>query len=315
MRKYLLLVLLILLPKCLLAQGIFDRVPDDSTTIRFVQDTLSGYLPDTARVPLWQIGKTFKSFFTSDTLGAISIMTDTINMYPINADNSFIIRIPNTFNIIVDFWHRYQTDSAHDGGFVEFSLDRMATWNNVKGDCNGDRSLSRNVTLTSGFYDANDTIGNGTPCFTGQSSGTVYSRLQFFWGLPVKTTAASTCDFNTRDSLFLRFHFTSDSLVDSLAGWMIDSIKIEQDNWCCGAVNSLLLPKSGLTVFPNPSDNGTFHFPTLPGEADYTLQVYNGLGTLVTQQPYTEQLYLPKGNYFYIVSNGQERYTGKIQSE
>src|ERR1700745_1168639 len=108
---------------------VIDGYPMDSATIAFTNDSIPIVIPDTASLPLWQIGRTYKSFFTTDSAGAIAMMTDTLNPYPVNANNWFVIKIPNWWgNTIFDFWHKYQTDSSHDGGIVEFSIDAGTTW-------------------------------------------------------------------------------------------------------------------------------------------------------------------------------------------
>jgi len=296
------------------AQFIYDGAATDSVMIRFDADTVIRYEPDTAINPVWQIGRTFKPFFTSDTLGAVAIMTDTLTPYPINANNFFIINIPYRPNTIVDFWHKYQTDSVADGGIVEFSLDRGINWQNIKGECNSDsnRTVTRS-TLTAGFYSFNDTLPNGTPCFKGNSGGTVYSRFQFFYALPVRLSAASECEYRYGDTILVRFRFVSDSVADSLSGWMIDSIKVEYDIYS-GFVYSTQLP-AALHIYPNPSEDGTFHFPYLEDEERYTLSVFNITGERIAQLPYQQTLSLSNqstGMYYYLVSDGYHCFAGKL---
>lgn len=296
------------------AQFIYDGASSDSVIIRFNADSVIGYEPDTAINPLWQIGGTFKPSFTSDTLGAVAIMTDTIAPYPINANNFFIIKIRYRINTIVDFWHKYRTDSVADGGIVEFSLDRGINWQNIKGECNSDSNwIVGRSTLTAGFYSFNDTLPNGTPCFKGNSGGLVYSRFQFFYALPVRLSAASECEYRYGDTIMVRFRFVSDSVADSLSGWMIDSIKVEHDIYS-GFVHSTHLP-AALHIYPNPSEDGTFHFPYLEDEERYTLTVYNITGEQISKLPYQQKFSLssePAGMYYYVVSDGNHSFAGKL---
>lgn len=303
-----------LMPLCSFAQRIVDGFPRDSTIIRFSTSDSSYLIPDTARSPLWQIGLTHKTFFTTDTFGTTAMMTDTVHHYPINANNWFIIKVANrVLNPIVDFWHKYQTDSFHSGGTVEFSLDTGVTWQNVKGPCNvDDRSFSYGV-LTSNFYASNDTLNNGIQAFMGQSSGLQYSRIQFFSAMPAAKTTASGCDLRMSPIIYLRFRFLSDSTIDSLAGWMIDSIKIENDEYRGGITQQYGLET--LNIYPNPSSDGTYTLPELEGESKYTIDVYNAMGMKVRTVPYSQKLDLssfPKGVYFYTIGNGAVYYSGHL---
>ncbi len=296
------ILLTIAMPNFCNGQFIFDGSPLDSSTVAFSGSLSPLIIPDTAASPLWQAGLTHKAFFATDTFGTNGIMTDKVNHYPVNANNWFILKVDNSrFNPIVDFWHKYQTDSTHAGGIVEFSSDSGATWQNVKGACNTDGIHSPGV-LTSGLYAATDTLLTGEPAFTGVSGGLMYSRVQFFWGLPVAKATSAGCDLHV-PLIYLRFRFVSDSTVDSLAGWMIDSIKIEHDRYD-GGVPIPTKPES-LSVFPNPSYNGSFTFQALPYESSYTIEIYNAMGEKLFTQPYSESVQLtgfPKGLYLYRVT-------------
>ncbi len=317
MLKALTVSLLITLLSMQVSAQIIDGHPFDSSTIRFTgfgPDTL--LVSDTGVTPLWQIGTTHKSFFANDTLGCFAIMTDTLHAYPPNANNFFILNFSHSWNIpgIIDFWHRYQTNGIHAGGIVEFSVDSGLTWQNVKGDCNADVYFHAAGVHTSGFYSTTDTIFNGTPAFSGTTSSQVYSRFQFWPGDPVKRTVDS-CNFNSNNFL-VRFSFVSDALTDTLAGWIIDSIKLESDIYDGGVAG---LTKAGtLNVFPNPSSDGTFNFPVLTEEKQYSIAIYNSLGQLIETALYQHTMSIsnqPPGIYFYRVSGNSLCYSGIIKSE
>lgn len=296
--------------------GIIDGMPMDSTILRFNNNTIPGYTADTATVPLWQIGRTHKTFFTSDTAGVVGIMTDTGTFYPANADNYFIIRFPRTLNPIIDFWHRFQTDSFHAGGIVEFSYDHGTTWQNVRGDCNTDSAFTLQPGIrTENMYGSADTLFNGQYAFMGSSS-TIYSRMQFFYAIPLKTTSPTYC-YLVPDSIYIRFHFVSDTTSDTLAGWMIDSLKIETDRYL-GDVASVNADHS-LKVYPNPSVDGVFYFPALTNGGQLNIEVYSLNGTRIIRAPYQHTISLegmPPGSYFYRVYNGSGNdYYGHIQKE
>ena len=288
----------------------------DSVVLQFTNPTIPDFIPDTSAAPLWQIGRTHKSFFTTDSAGAIALMTDTLNPYHVNANNSFIIKVPRWLNPIVDFWHKYQTDSGHDGGTVEYSLDHGTTWSNIMGTCSVDSSTGTPGLYTTNCYSAIDTLTSGIPAFTGSASVIQYSRFQFFTAIPVRSTSGSGCEWMV-DTFYVRFRFISDSVPDSLAGWEIDSIKIETDNYGSGYVSNIN-KKGYLTTYPNPSVDGIFTFPVLENEQDAKLIVYNAMGQKILDRNYVRNLDLSrysKGVYFYRVTNTDEIYCGQLQRE
>ena len=281
-----LLFAILILPFVTDAQ-VIDGLPYDSSVIRFTIDSTPNFIADTSSTPLWQTGRTHKSFFTTDT-EAIAIMTDTVHPYHINANDWFVIKVPRGFNTIVDFWHKYQTDTGHDGGMVEFSLDAGTTWQNVKGPCNADSSFSGlSSMLTSNFYSFIDTLTTGEPSFSGTSGTLQYSRFQFFDAFPERTTSGISCSWPV-DTFYVRFRFVSDSLADSLAGWEIDSIKIENDNYGSGRVTKINKPHT-LSTYPNPSYDDQFTFPTIENEQNYTIEVYNAMGQKISKEKYLIQ--------------------------
>ena len=292
---------------------IHDGYPVDSSILRFNTLSVSSYIPDTGTSPLWQIGRTYKTFFTNDSAGAVAIMTDTLHYYPANADNWFILKIRRECHLIIDLWHRYQTDSGKDGGFIEYSTDHGITWQNIKGSCNLDLTSSDNFgTRTSNFYSLHDTLPNGITAFTGNSGGQIYSRFQFDCPSPIEKTTSTACNISI-DSIYIRFRFQSDSVVDTFAGWMIDSIKIENDGYP-GLVNSLN-KNSSLDIYPNPSYNETYTFPALEQMENYKVRIFNAIGTEVCNYPYNRELKLNgfrNGIYYYSVTDGLQYYSGKL---
>jgi hypothetical protein len=204
---------------------------------------------DTSLAVLWQIGNTLKPIFSNDTVAERGIMTDTLNPYPKNANDFFILKMDHSAsNFIVDFWHKYEIDSFHAGGIIEFSTDTGATWMNIV-RCNYVNALTQN------FYSQTDTIFSGEPAFTGISKGEQLSRFQFINCEAFRTTVTNcgTISATYQNSVFFRFRFVSDSTNDSLSGWMIDSIKIENPG-CIGAVAEVSQQQSQ-PIFPNPAND------------------------------------------------------------
>lgn len=293
----------------------------DSTTFTFeATDSLTHYFLspaivsiDTIGAQLWQIGNTGKPFFAlGDTTR--SIMTDTLNSYPVNANDWFTLSIPYyELNPIVYFKHKFQTTAGRDGGIVEFSFDGGTDWQNVLGDCNADSFVGGEGIHTDNFYGKNDTLANGEQAFSGTSNGWQVSGVQFFAGFPVKPKNTSSCTPN--DTILLRFRFVSDSVADTLDGWIISEVTVVQDYYG-SKVNDVVT--SQLKVFPNPVNNSIINFPELPNEQKRQIYIYNAVGKLIMERPYQHRIDLRNnaaGLYFYRVSGNDENYKGRIMIE
>ncbi len=266
---------------------------------------------DSTNTALWEIGNTSKYFF-SDTDTARGIMTDTLNEYPVNANSWFTIKYFQESGVIISFWHKYQTSEGHDGGIVEFSIDSGLTWQNMLGDCNEDSSWGAGV-HTANFYGKYDTLLSGEQAFSGTSNGWIKSQFQFFPPPFVKPNGGQQPCY--LGDITVRFRFKSDSIPDTLDGWIIGRINIEQDTYV-GSVAKVT--KSSLNIYPNPSSDAGFNFPALDEEKKYRIEISNVLGARVLNVPYTHHINLstlPKALYFYRVSDGTEYYSGQLVSE
>lgn len=83
---------------------------------------------------VWQIGVPHKPLFDEAASIPNAILTDTINNYPENLDDSFTILLdPMDYGIIYALqWNqKLDLDSAKDFGIIEFSTDTGNTWSNV----------------------------------------------------------------------------------------------------------------------------------------------------------------------------------------
>ncbi len=251
-----LLLLLLLLPLAGQAQFFNYWGPFfDSTVFTFSsEDSLVHFVPfegstviiDTSGTTLWQLGNTIKPIFSNDTTAMHGLMTDTLHQYPANANDFFVLKLLRPYNCIIDFWHKYETDSAHAGGIVEFSTDSGGTWMNIAA-CSG--------IATQNFYSTTDTLLTGQPAFMGTGNGEQLSRFQLMNCAAERTTATSCFpDFMLyNNAIYIRFRFVSDSTVDSLSGWMIDSIKVEFTG--CGTGVPQVNDSHAISVFPNPAYN------------------------------------------------------------
>lgn len=292
---------------------LYDAGPLDSFVIKFNSDT-THIGADTASTPLWQIASNRKSFFGGDTT-VIKMMTDSLNPYPTKANNYFVLRIPNISHTLITFWHRYQTDSGNDGGLVEYSRDHGVNWFNVKDSCNIDGLYPNLGIVTSGFYSLGDTLRSGGAAFSGTCDTTRMSAFQFAGSEAVKTTAGYHCSFYGVDTLYIRFRFVSDTAVDTLAGWAIDSVKV---NYFRQSSVRNVLQDFMLKTYPNPSLSGIFQFPELPDEKKLHIDILSPVGKIILSQPYTHAIDLSRfspGMYIYRVSGGDFIYTGRLGYE
>ncbi|MBE2290634.1 MAG: T9SS type A sorting domain-containing protein [Chitinophagaceae bacterium] len=297
---------------CTQAQ-ILDVGAIDSFTIRFTTTPGHLYRADTSLSPLWQIGKTHKSFFTADTSGITAIMTDTLSAYPTNADNSFVIAVPKGDHTLIQFWHRYETCTHLDGGFVEYSQDGGVTWDNVSDSCNADSTFSGGL-LTYGFYGPNDTLPTGIAAFSGNSGGSKLSMIQFMDPPAPKGTSSFSCVWAGVDTFYVRFRFVSDSVTDTMAGWMIDSLRVKHFLRAPGLVLNENVNVS-FSPSPNPSRSGLFYFPAVGNFEKAIVQIVDVSGRTLFTGPNkgTVQLTdLPHGVYFYRVMTNQQVYSGKL---
>ncbi len=303
--------------------GIWQGTPVDSAEFSFepfdsLDNSATHNVIDTSGTILWDIGTTSKVFFSSGTGNSYSIMTDTTDTYPVNANDWFVVKMERNFNLgaIISFRHKYQTTAGHDGGIVEYSYDNGANWTNVKDSCNVDDEPGWDGfgIITENFYGKTDTLLHGEMAFSG-TSGWTNSAIQFGVGaIPLKTTASSNC--MAQDTVFIRFRFVSDDTLETLDGWMIDDIRVDHD-WYWGAAKSLSKLNT-LGVYPNPSFDGLINFPQLKNEHEYTTIITNVTGSIVMTSPYKPYLDLsaqPKGLYFYKVTNGETTYTGRLTIE
>jgi len=226
----------------------------------FTQDTATAVL-DTAGCGIWQIGGSNKPVFSP--VGSYlmhGIMTDTLGYYPINANSSF--EINTNFqepDIALAIWHKYETDSGHDGGIVEFSVDSGMNWANVV-SCGGFYYF--NGIYVENFYGPTDTLIGGEPAFSGNSGGEILSVVQIYnCPIPIRIMT-SPCGWLDTGSHFpgrsptidFRFRFLSDSMPDSLSGWMIDSVKLYV-TFCDLGSEIRKLANNIPVLYPNPADN------------------------------------------------------------
>jgi len=276
---------------------------------------------DTTNCGIWQIGGSNKPVFSP--VGSYlmhGIMTDTIGSYPVNVNSSFIIKANfSEPNIGMAFWHRYETDSGHDGGVVEFSVDSGANWANVIG-C--DPYDYRGTINTENYYGAGDTLSGGIPAFSGNSGGEVESILQIVNCYAYRTMTRPCYWLDSADweayyspDIWFRFRFVSDSIPDAYSGWFIDSV-IFYASYCPGSV-ATAGSQPEIKLSPDPASSSVTITTGL--NSGYTIWLYNMLGQQVVQandcQP-VQQLdvsSLPAGVYQVVLMDADhQRYYERL---
>jgi hypothetical protein len=195
---------------------------------------------------IWQIGQPQKTLFDSAYSAPNVIITDTVNLYPTSDSSSFVL----LFDLwgsqpVISFMHKYDTDSAKDGGYVEISFDEGQTWTHLTAQTNENAQQTAYGFTTTNFYNDDDTLTNGKAAFNGFTSEWVYSDITF-WCQAVKTS------FECQ----LRFTFNSDSVETGNEGWIIDNIVVQNDGGCWG-INEIRYNTESLKISPNPFQNQT----------------------------------------------------------
>src|ERR1035437_1425587 len=267
----------------LLIVGNINLFSQGSISLSFETNQLqnANFWIDASPQNTWQIGVPHKLFFDSAYSKPNCIVTDAIQNYPINCQSSFTLSLHNNgcTNCFVgqpflQFTHKYDTDSLHDGGVVEVSFNSGITWKNIILDSivnpiatigwgsQGQNFYSVNDTITSV-----DTITGRIPAFTGKSNGWIQSSYRF-----------SGCIYNFPiDSIMVRFTFKSDSINNPKEGWMIDNIYFGV--LVCESVPEIQNDNL-ISVYPNPASNQLTIHCTKSSDKQ-TIQIFNYTGQLL----------------------------------
>jgi hypothetical protein len=295
-RFYLIITLILLLGVSGSGQSyiLFDlRITfEDSAQYAVIDQSMPGNI--------WQKGTPHKTFFDSAYSVPYAIVTDTSGPYPANNLSSFKVKmeyIGSCWGIgFLEFWHRYDMDPGHAGGYIDVSYDTSGSFQNVIFDTVPMVGIGSN-----NFYTQEDTITGGIPAFTGNSGEWVYSSIMWVWFMGVK-------DPFMHDSLTIRFNLKSDGTAIPKEGWMVDDIYLELDE-CTGAMQEYDRPPR-VSIYPNPSDGeasfALINFP--PGK--YLLNLYDTHGIpVIPTQNISPPMYhfhspgLGSGVYFYKISD------------
>jgi hypothetical protein len=162
---------------------------------------------------IWQIGRPDKLIFNNSYSGQMSIITDSINYYDTNSTSYFYNRIivGGGNGWIIEFNHKYDTDSLKDGGTIDISFDNGITWMNIF-------SYIGNCLMCSNLNNI-DTISDlGILGYTGQQTNWVHERIDMYdkYNFSLQSTV---------DTVIVRYGFYSDNIPDNKEGWIIDDIE------------------------------------------------------------------------------------------
>lgn len=256
-----------------------------------------------ATLNLWQVGIPQKPFFNSGYQNGIPILTDALNSYPNSIDEYFQITIPENDSlygeVILSFYHKYDTDSLMDGGIIDVSNDGGISWVNIKDDINHFNFNFINI--------PQDTIKGGEYGFSGRSEGWQYCELYWLYIIGVKDRES---EFNP----IIRFRFKSDEINTNKEGWMIDQI-VFRGYEMMGDVDEF--NKNLVKIYPNPSsDIIHFNSPNLNLNS-CNISIFDVSGKIVLETTITDDqtintAHLQSGIYFYKLIFNNEIQTGKI---
>lgn len=272
------------------------------------EDTTHAYFlyRDTVSNPncVWQIGAPQKNVFTSSVSAPNSIVTDTVNPYPVNDTSSFIIKHEvglgalnlnggwvTYYRMTGEYW--VNSDSLNDYGKIEMSPDNGQSWILISDDT---------TDLSGDFWP----FSPEEITLTGNSGDWKYFTIDFRYNPNI--------NFNVGDTVQYRFTFISDGIVDNLDGLIFDNIAIEDLN--VGAIEEI--SHNSKSVFPNPFSNQlTLNVTTetkhiviydVNGKVVFANQNLNATSLIINTTNFNE------GVYFYILSdhNGVTLESGKL---
>jgi hypothetical protein len=214
----------------------FNLTFEDTTVINqvFYTDSILDSLG------VWQIGVPNKPFFNSAYSPPNAIVTRLDSALQPGTKASFVITLPYVsvwFGAILTFTHKYDFDSAHGGGYVEFSVDTGRHWHSVRrtGAVGGYYNYMGSSGFcveeqwtSSGGYGVidgqfifpptwwgtvpTDTLSNGVAYFTSTDSLWVNDTIVMPTPIPVKTSVQTHFMF--------RFTAFADSSSRPTAGWI-----------------------------------------------------------------------------------------------
>jgi hypothetical protein len=233
---------------------------------------------------IWQIGVPQKIFFDNAWSVPNAIVTDLTHNYPKGNFSAFVVKIADSAFFVprtsFQFYHKYDTDSLHDGGYLEVSYDGGNTWLNIADD-----------PLINYYYDqdhlTNPVIANGNAAYTGRSVAT--------WGLTNgwRWEAIFWCYMEHTGDVYLRFVFSSDTIQTNREGWMIDNIEVNTD--ICEGIDEHVIPDL-VSLSPNPACD-MLQVTRKFQNTDGTLRIFDMKGRILVDQEHFSDMIIDLSNF------------------
>jgi hypothetical protein len=249
-------------------------------------DTLSN--PDN----IWQIGSPQKVLINEAYSLPNVIITDTENPYPVNDTSSFIVKhaemggISYTWANELAGYYYVNSDSLHDYGTIEISLDQGITWINL---------------ITDSIYSSYYQWLTPKPILTGNSYG-----WQNFW--VSLQDLGYVFNVNPGDTIFFKFSFISDSIQNSFDGLAFDNIQF------CDVFEGIpeIQNNDLIVIYPNPV-NHLLSIQRTTNSSLENIEIFNQSGQLLFKIENFDSGYLDienmklrDGLYFLKYSNSTE---------
>lgn len=241
-----------------------------------VTDTLNPWVIDTTYADnIWQIGKPNKILFDSAYTVPYAMVTHLSKPYPVNNHSTFQFHIKKPgwayewemgwSNLTLMFFHKYNTDSLYDGGYIDISYDGGETFSNIIFD--------EHLRINPSLYSQSDTILGKISAYSG-SSVLDWSRAEFtlYW------EEEENYDV---DSMIIRFNFKSDSIDNAKEGWMIDCIYLELIGYATMNVSNL--QNNVIKLYPNPA-NKYLNIDIAQANIASSIEVFNVQATSVLKE-------------------------------
>jgi hypothetical protein len=265
---------------------------------------------------IWEIGNPNKQNFNSSYTGDYSIVTKLDSLYPTNDTSTFIMSyytwqfggIPNYLDsyepLVIEFTHRFITDSSSDFGKIEMSLDNGSKWYDVL-SAEHNANFGSSIQNFHYFENTGDTIFDSLSVF-GNSNGWVHSTFSkeiqdIIWN-----------DGLYPDSIMVKFTFISDS-AGTNEGWQIDNLCMSMN--LIASINEVSSSRQP-TIFPNPN-NGTFVIKDIELK-NGLIEIFDLKGLLVYSQQIISKdqqklkTELKSGMYIVKIGNGKTKQVSRL---
>ena len=249
---------------------------------------------------IWQIGPPNKTLFTTAFSAPNTIVTDTLNPYPINDTSSFILKqiVSGQLDWVMQNWGAYiagvdgyyfiNSDTLTDYLQIEFSPDNGLRWFNLTKDS----ILSDTIQQHYWTWENN----NNDLALSGSSSGWQYFHF-------TTHQLMLTFDVHECDTVLYRFTFISDSIQSNKDGLMFDNLNLID---YAESITNLPANLFQSQAYPNPAKSQIIIDFDNDDYQDFELEVFNALGLLIYSEKNIRgnriELNLsdfPQGAYYY----------------